>query len=169
MKDRMAESKMPEDVAQNPLPDHWKRELRTGFVNLWRCLGESELWRERREFSLAEAYIDIVFQVRWKPQAETVPLKGGTVICRQGESLNSLATWAARWGVSKGRARTMLKSLEKMGYVRHWSAKKTSRTAVCHYKWMYGEGSKTVRNGLESKHSDSSVSAASLCEVFSNT
>lgn len=79
-----------------------------GWIKLHRKLLDNPLWREKREFSKAECWIDILLNVQHSDDVQEVIIKNQILHCHRGESLRSIETWAARWGMSKSKARRVL-------------------------------------------------------------
>lgn len=118
----------------------------SGFILLHRKLQDNFLWKERRVFSKAEAWIDILMEVRWKPEPEDVVI--GTVIlqCHRGESLKSMETWARRWGWSKAKVKRVLDLFVKCSMIDVENATVTTRIRVCNF-----EKYQDVRNAGETQ------------------
>lgn len=62
-----------------------------------------------------------------------VSLNNQVVICKRGESLNSLDTWAKRWRCNKSKVRRFFEKLESDSMIRRESLIKTTRLIVCNY------------------------------------
>ncbi len=105
-----------------------------GYIALYRKMQDNILWTERREFSKAEAWIDILWSVRWSPEPETVLLGGKMLTCEYAQSLKSLDTWANRWGWSRSRVWRYLIFLEKLEMIYVKSETKTTRITVRNYE-----------------------------------
>lgn len=131
---------LPEDVAQNPLPEERKQELSKGFIKIPRAFFESGLWREKRKFSHAEAFLDIIEAARFGEEPSREFIKQKPLICRQGECLKCYETWAKRWNVDKTKARRMVKNLEKLGLILITNEGVTTRISVCNYHDLHGKG-----------------------------
>jgi len=108
--------------------------MHRGYLALWRKLSDHPFWKEKREFSKAEAWIDLLWEVQHKEEPQEVLLGMTCLVCNYGESLKSLETWSKRWGWNKSRVRRFLGLLEKMNQIRHISEKKTTRITVLNYK-----------------------------------
>ena len=59
----------------------------SGWIKLHRKIRENLLWKKPRKFSQAEAWIDILLEVRWEDEPEQVLIKNTILTCCQGESL----------------------------------------------------------------------------------
>ena len=80
-----------------------------GWVKIHRPILEHWLW-EDKPFSKGQAWIDILLQCNHSCQK--VNIRNEVVTCERGESLNSIKTWAERWGWSRGKVLRFLKLLE---------------------------------------------------------
>jgi len=120
--------------------------MHRGYIRLWRKIQENFLWKEHREFSKAEAWIDILMEVRHDPKPTEIAIGMKVLICNQGESLYSLATWAKRWNWSKSKVRRVLKLFASRSMIVVTNETVTVRIKVCNYQ-TYNK----VRNGNESE------------------
>jgi hypothetical protein len=106
---------------------------RNGWIRLHRKIQDNPLWKERRVFSKAEAWIDILMEARHDEQPENVLIGSHLIACNRGECVKSLDTWARRWGWNKSKTRRFFDLLQDMNQIRHESATKTTRISVCNY------------------------------------
>jgi len=104
-----------------------------GWIALSRKFLESPLYGEKRVFSKAEAWIDILFNVRWGNEPQRVIIGNKVLICNRGESLKSLDTWAKRWGWSKFKVRAVLKLFESEKMIELKNETVTTRLIVVNY------------------------------------
>lgn len=104
-----------------------------GYFALWRKLQDHPFWKEKREFSKAEAWIDILWEVQHNKEPVEVTLGMTRLICNYGESLKSLDTWARRWGWNKSKVRRFFKLLSNMNQVQIKSVQKSTRITVLNY------------------------------------
>jgi hypothetical protein len=104
-----------------------------GFIKLWRKLQNNPLWEEHREYSKAEAWIDILMTARFEDKPDEVIIGMNIYTVNAGESIKSLSTWAKRWGWTTSKVRRFLKLLQKMNMIRHTSDTQTTRITVCNY------------------------------------
>jgi len=106
-----------------------------GFIFLYRKLRENTLWQEDRVFSKAEAWIDMLLEVRWKKgDPSQVVIGNKTHECGLGQSLKSTVTWARRWRWSRKKVRTFFRILESMGMIKVEILPKVStRITICNY------------------------------------
>lgn len=107
--------------------------MNQGYIHLHRKIKDNFLWKERRTFSRAEAWIDILMEVRWQDFPEEVTIGCKKILCCQGESLNSLETWAMRWHWSKSKVKRFLGLLADRHAIRTQNETQTTRISVCNY------------------------------------
>jgi len=105
-----------------------------GWILLHRKFLSNFLWTENRIFSKTEAWVDILFQVRYHAETDKVMIKNTLIDCKRGQSLNSLDTWGKRWGWSKSATRRFLQLLKREGMITIENVKKTTRLSVCNYE-----------------------------------
>lgn len=104
-----------------------------GYIKLFRKFMDNPIWRESREFSKAEAWIDIIFEARYAEDPDTVIIGEKTLACNRGESLNSLSTWARRWGMSRSKARRVLDLFRRCNMIELHDERITTRLKVLQY------------------------------------
>lgn len=117
-----------------------------GWIKLYRKIQDNPLWTEKRVFSRAEAWIDILIEVRHDEKPANVLIGSTLVVCNRGQCIKSLDTWALRWGWNKSAVRRFFELLQNMEQIRHESATKTTRLTVCNYDTYNQE-----RNGSETE------------------
>jgi len=110
-----------------------------GWIRLYRKIQKNHLWKEPRKFSRAEAWLDILMEVRWSDEPGIVVIKNCVLTCNRGESLYSLDTWAKRWGWTKSATRRFLDLLKKLGQIDTQSETHTTRLRVCNYEAYQSE------------------------------
>ena len=115
-----------------------------GFILLHRSLGDHWLWQEKRVFSKAEAWLDILMECN---HSERSFLIGETLIkCKRVESVNSIGSWADRWKWNKSIDVRFLGLLEKQNMVEQLVSPKSKHLRVCKY-----ETYQTTRNANETQ------------------
>lgn len=130
---------------------------KTGYVAIHRKLQDNFLWTEFREFSKAEAWIDIIMEVQHSEKPIKVMIKNVLLTCNYGESLKSINTWAERWNWSKSKVHRFLDMLQREKMVVKRSEKKTTRLIVCKYstydakRYKVGTQVKRKRNASETQ------------------
>ena len=102
-----------------------------GWISLHRQFEEHWLWNEKRVFSKAEAWIDILMTTNHSPQK--VVIKNALYTVKRGESLLSLKSWGLRWKWEKSKVRRFLDTLEKDEMITTKNETQTTRLIVCNY------------------------------------
>src|SRR5690606_3261413 len=102
-----------------------------GWISIHRKLHDHWLWKEKRVFSNAEAWIDILLTVNHTEQK--LLLKNTLFTVNRGESIRSLESWGKRWSWNKSKVRRFLKLLQNENMIRTKSERKTTRLTVCNY------------------------------------
>lgn len=104
-----------------------------GFLGIARKFQDHFLWKERRVFSSAEAWIDILFEVRWKKEPSEVLIGRTILYCNYSECLYSLDTWANRWKWSKSKVKRFLNLLAECSMIELKNETVTTRIKVLNY------------------------------------
>lgn len=76
----------------------------SGFVKLWRCLLQNELWKQQRVFSECEAWIHLLMIAEWKDEHR------GTVQMTERQL-------AAEWGWNQPKVHRFLKRMTAAGAI----------------------------------------------------
>ena len=122
------------------------QDQNSGWIKLHRKLLGNGLWRERREFSKAEAWIDIILNAQHSDEPREVWIKNSVLLCHRGQCLKSLDTWARRWGWTKSKVRRVLKVFQDCSMIVLKPEQKTTRLTICNYD-VYND----VRNASETQ------------------
>lgn len=104
-----------------------------GYFALWRKFQDHRFWKEKRVFSKAEAWIDILWEAQHKENPQEVILGMKLLICNYGETLKSVRTWAKRWGWGEAKVHRFLKLLKIMRQIDTVSETVTTRITVLNY------------------------------------
>tara|TARA_R110002126_G_scaffold231329_1_gene375992 strand:- start:26 stop:586 length:561 start_codon:yes stop_codon:yes gene_type:complete len=105
--------------------------MNKGFISLNREMLDHWLWAEKRKFSKAEAWIDLLMSANY---AEIkVLIKGKLIVCKRGDTIQSLETLGSRWGWKRDAVRRFLKLLENDNMIRYANAMVTSHISICKY------------------------------------
>lgn len=105
--------------------------MNNGWISIHRQLLDHWLWKENREFSKAEAWIDILMNVNHTPQE--VVIKTTVYKVGRGESIMSLDTWGKRWKWNKSKVRRFLSLLQEQSMIELKNETQTTRLTVCKY------------------------------------
>jgi hypothetical protein len=108
--------------------------MNRGYLALWRKIQDHPFYKERREFSKLEAWIDILMEVQHEVEPIDVTMGMSVIQCNYGESLKSIGTWARRWHWSESKVRRYFKLLKKLGQISTKSEGKTTRLTILNYK-----------------------------------
>jgi hypothetical protein len=104
----------------------------SGFITLSRKFFKHSFWAERREFSLAEAWLDLLQAAQWQPCKQLV--KGKLLEVGRGELLASHRYLQERWGWrSLTKVQSFIKMLCDEGMIRSEFEGVTSRISICKY------------------------------------
>ena len=104
-----------------------------GWIALHRKFLDHQLWREKREFSRAEAWLDLLMLVHWDDTPDKVLIDGITFIVERGQTIRSIGTWAGRWGWSESKVRRFFSWLKSDGMIDVQGERKTTRVTICNY------------------------------------
>ena len=100
-----------------------------GFIPLFRRFLNNELWIEKRKFSKAEAWIDLLFMARYGEEPEEIIDRGELIKIDYGEILTSVKSLAEKWGRSETWVRALLEHLESKSSIKKHT-KKNRRTII---------------------------------------
>ena len=103
-----------------------------GFVRLSRKFFRSDLWNDHREFSRAEAWLDMIATATWAPETRLV--EGRCVNLQRGELAASLRYLATRWSWSKSKVERFLSTLASSGRIRDRIETGTRLITLCNYE-----------------------------------
>lgn len=86
--------------------------MKRGYIKIFRkFFREHEFWNEKRTYSKAEAWIDLVECARWKDEPERLIDKRGSYILELGDVFISDRYLSKRWGWSTKKVRNFLNYL----------------------------------------------------------
>lgn len=110
-----------------------------GYIKLHRRIQSNWIWKKKRIFSQAEAWIDILMEVQHSEKVEKVSLGMAILDCHRGESLKSFETWGERWNWHKSKVRRFLTLLQSQNMIELKNEKITTRLKVLQYEEYQGE------------------------------
>jgi len=102
-----------------------------GWISVHRQFKDHWLWKEKRIFSKAEAWIDILMSVNHSEQK--VIIKNVVYTVNRGESIMSLDSWSKRWNWNKSKVRRFLEVLQSELMIVTKNETQTTRLTVCNY------------------------------------
>ncbi|MFM2198853.1 MAG: hypothetical protein RLZZ505_2285 [Verrucomicrobiota bacterium] len=102
-----------------------------GFIAVPRSFFADCLWEEKRRFSKAEAFLDLLQEAAFTPHRRFVRDK--LLPIERGELAASLRYLSARWQWNKDTVATFLKLLEQMGEIRRITRQAESIIILCKY------------------------------------
>ncbi len=99
-----------------------------GWLKLSREINTHWIWNDPIKFKW---WIDILLTVNFEDKKVLI---GNTLMdCNRGQSLLSLSSWGARWGVNKKTVDSFFKLLKKDGMILTENGTVTTRLTVCNY------------------------------------
>ena len=104
--------------------------MEEGYIPISRKLFEHPFWSEKREFSYAEAWIDILRLVRFEANSTKMLIGGKAVEIHRGEYPASLRRLADLWGWSKNKVDKFLDLLISEGMITKRTAEGTKQTII---------------------------------------
>ncbi len=107
------------------------------WILLHKKLQEHRYWKERRKFSKAEAWIDILLSANYEDR--DMVISGKSFVCKRGEVMYSMETWAKRWGWTKSQVRHFIASAREAHELRTVNNTVTTHLVVCKYE-SYQDG-----------------------------
>jgi hypothetical protein len=115
-----------------------------GWISIHRGIQDNWLWKDEREFSRLEAWLDILLNVNHSPKK--VLIKNTLIEVGRGESLRSLDTWGKRWNWNKSRVRRFFNLLQKDSMIVTKNVRVTTLLTVCKY-----DSYQTIGNASETQ------------------
>lgn len=113
----------------------------SNFLPISRKLFENKLWKEKREFSKAEAWIDLIQTARYKDEKTTEIIDGKLCTWGRGQLIASYRFLAKRWGwKSLNKVRHFLVLLEKCSQIETGKEQGLTLITLCNYESYNGEG-----------------------------
>lgn len=91
--------------------------MNAGWIRLHRQIRENEFWRQRRRFSKAEAWVDLLMDAAFEDHEAIL---GNTVIpIKRGQALISQRAKAGQWGWARNTVHSFLSLLARREMVSH--------------------------------------------------
>ena len=105
--------------------------MSAGFVTLHRKFFDHWLWDEKREYSKAEAWLDLIKSAAFADHHRMI--RGSLMLVRRGEIVASLRYLGARWGWKKDKVLTFVRLLESQTMTRRETRQQETIIIVCNY------------------------------------
>ena len=102
-----------------------------GWIKLHRQLQDHWLWKEKRVFSKAEAWLDLLMSANHS--SNDIVIKNIILTCLPGQTLQSLETLSKHWGWSRSKVKRFLDLLSKRGKIETANETVTSRITICNW------------------------------------
>jgi hypothetical protein len=83
-----------------------------GYIRLSRKFFNHPYWKEKRVYSPAEAWLDLISSARFEPKPERIHVRMNFIEINRGELRASQRFLSERWGWSLGKVNRFLKTLE---------------------------------------------------------
>ncbi|PCJ17849.1 MAG: hypothetical protein COB02_12335 [Candidatus Cloacimonadota bacterium] len=106
----------------------------SSFLMISKDFFDNPVWTEKRRFSKAECWIDILNQIRYSEKDKNIFIGNSLITCKQGQTLNSLGTWSKRWGMSKSSVWRLLGLFANLNMIKVENVEKTTRLTVLEHK-----------------------------------
>jgi len=126
--------------------------MERGYLALYRKIQDHPFYKERREFSKLEAWIDILMEAQHSEKPQEVLIGMKILTCNYGESLKSILTWACRWKWTESKVRRFFELLKNMQQIDYKSEVITTRLTVLNY-WKYDPKRRTNDEQVKCKRS----------------
>lgn len=106
-----------------------------GYIPISRKLFEHPFWRQKRVFSYAEAWIDLISMARYEDSPIKMIIRNQTVEINRGEAPVSIRYLGERWSWSKNKVVLFLEKLTDDFMIKIGTAKGTTQTVltICNY------------------------------------
>ncbi len=108
------------------------------FIKLDRKYFNNFLWKEKRSYSRAEAWLDLIQLVAFSADNSQI-INGSLVNYGRGQYPISLSFLMKRWGWSMNKVRTYLSTLERAGQITRQITKGNTILTLCNYDQYNGD------------------------------
>ena len=115
-----------------------------GYITLHRKFFDHAFWKERREFSKAEAWIDLIEQARWKDSTTSTMINGEIIRWGRGQLIASIRFLQQRWNwKSTKKVHRFVQLLSENDMIRLEKETATTRITICKYDTYQHVGNTT--------------------------
>ncbi len=148
-----------------------EKKEQSPFLKISRKFFNDPFWEEKRKFSKAEAWIDILQMVNFKDKEFLI--NNVLYSCGRGEACISMLNWAERWNWSRCKVQNFFKILVKMKRITYKTDSKTTHLKVCKYD-SYNKQKATERHQNDIKqtskrHQTGTTKEREECKERKNT
>lgn len=105
--------------------------MKPGFLTLQRKFFDHWLWTEPRQFSRAEAWLDLLRSAAFADHSRII--RGSLVTVNRGEIVASLRYLGERWGWKKDKVNTFVRLLESATMIRRETRQQETVLILCNY------------------------------------
>lgn len=126
-----------------------------GYIAIWRKIQDHAFYKEKRQYSKFEAWVDMLMEAQHCETEKDVVIKMRVFKSGYGESLKSIRTWGSRWGWGEAKVKRFFDLLVKMNQIRYKNETVTTRITILNYssydpkRNSYETRPKRDRNGTE--------------------
>lgn len=103
-----------------------------GYIPIARKFFYSDLWREDRELSKAEAWLDLLFLAKFKPEKQIV--EGRCLSLNRGELVASVRYASLRWRWSKSKVERFYEMLRECRRIETRTETGITIVSICNYR-----------------------------------
>jgi hypothetical protein len=104
-----------------------------GYIALHRKLRDNFLWKERRSFSKAEAWIDMLMEAQHSNEPRELFFDMKVLDCHYAQILRSVRSLAKKWNWSRSKVERFLKLLESRGMIETFNEHCVTRITISNY------------------------------------
>ncbi len=107
-----------------------------GYIRLSRTFFKDIYWNQKRTYSLAEAWLDLIQMARFEATPESrILLNGRMITIKRGEIHASLRFLSERWKWGLGKTKRFIDKCKKNGQVEHRTEQGESVLKLCKYEY----------------------------------
>lgn len=112
-----------------------------GWIAIDRRIKDHWIWAEPERF---QWWIDLLLSANFEDK--NVVIGNNVIVCRRGECVQSLLSWAKHWKTSKDVVRSFFRKLESDGMIKHENLGFTTRISIVNYEFYQNLGRKFDEN-----------------------
>ena len=100
----------------------------TGYVKIFRSLKSHWLWSDSTKLKW---WLDLILSANYLEQK--VLIKNTLIVCKRGETIKSIRTWAKEWRTTDKTVKSFLDLLKNDNMIDYVSDKNTTHITICNY------------------------------------